>query len=193
MSTESETNSNESYYQQWYRENRDRIREKRRKRWKNDPEYRRKNRANKRKHRRKRREERENQREEFEESLVKLLTEEGYSKEEIDLALSYLPRNWNAIPKVHVIGDESLLLFPIAYLSARIVKSVDRLRKWHEREVLPPATYRDSSNWRWYSWDYLEACARAAKAVRDADKWNRRGSLKLFRKELKRSFDAGLD
>jgi len=179
--TEKELKSGDGgYFKQWYAKNRKKLLANRRERWKEDPEYRRQNLERKRSSRIKEREEEEKFREEALGSIIRLLESEGFSPITIMKAVSYLPNGARGIPKCFDFGEDAEMLYPMGYLCVRLVRTGQTIRLWHENEVLPEATYIDHQDWRWYSWDYMEACAMAAKNVRDQGPW----SLKKFKKEL---------
>ena len=169
-----------TYFKKWYEKNKKILSAKRKKKWREDPEYRRKNLERKQLSRAKEKARCEEMKEEALGRLIALLEEDGMSNAMISKAIGYLPQGSRGYPRVQDVDGSYLVVYPMGYLCVRLARTGQTVRLWHQKDILPPATLTDGQSWRWYSWDYLQACAAAAKKVRESGAW----SLKKFKEAL---------
>lgn len=129
MMAEESTSPRKRYYADWYQENKERISQKRKEAYRNDPEYRERVLAQSAEHREKRRVA----------PRVKI------------------PRH--QVPRRYPTGDGGeIVLFSIGFFSLFIARSVQSINEWEKAGILPRTPYiQGTRRFRFYSQAMMEA------------------------------------
>jgi hypothetical protein len=152
----------ETYWERYWRENKDKILAKRRARYANDPEYRE---AIKERSRKRWREE---------------LRKGGRTK-------GKKPGKRYLRPKVVSIRGEDVLVYGIGEFADLIGYTVATLKNWERLGVLPPATAVDGHGRRWYSKAFIEWFDGVIDAFRDKG-WE----LETFKEAVEVEYERAL-
>lgn len=174
------------YWKEWYEKNQKEFNRKRRKRYRDDPEYRQRCLDDKKQQRARKRREREAFKQQQVDSFVEYLRADGFTEEELEQATKSLPKGPAGLPRVHKVRGKPVLLYPIGFLAARMGRPRGQVRRWELGRVIPRPTLREQNGKRWFSLDYLEACAVAIKVANKYEDW----SLDVFRDELRKAFNG---
>lgn len=135
----------QSYFQSWYAAHKTELADKRKKRYREDPEYCRKvlDRSKQR----------------YQKLRQKKLAERAGSPEP--------PRTRGRNKPQEVVADgETITVFSVSEFADRVDRNVQTITKWEQERVIPPPTWIDEYGRRWYSEDHMDTIAAAALEFR---------------------------
>lgn len=127
--------SKKEYYKKWYQRNKERLNERRRKRYQNDPSYRAKQKA---------------------------MSKRWYQKERGEPVV-YVPKDCRVVKTKKRDGTEvDLRLYTVGKLAGTLGVTIQTIRNWENRGLIPITPIR-LSKWRLYSQPMINVVASAYK------------------------------
>jgi len=119
------------YYEKWYGENKEEIAEKRKNRYENDPDYKRK----------------------------VLKRSSDYRERQRSVSQVRIPRHQR--PRIFVIDDVKIPLYSIGAFASYINRSVQSINHWETNKLLPRTPYRvGERQFRYYTAEMMEVVRR---------------------------------
>lgn len=145
---------NKQYQREHYLKNRDKISEAKKERYRTDPNYRK--------------------------SAQKRALERYHATRE---GKQRGKRGYNH-PKVAHVDGQDVIVHSVKAFADQANRNVQTIRSWEEKRVIPPPTFTDARNRRWYS------DAHIARVVRAVSKFEATGALSLdvLKKLVEREF-----
>lgn len=137
------------YHKRYWQENKDRISQRRKERYKNDPEYRKRHLEQTQKSRKRKRE------------------EEAERRLERDLKLSEKRHKGEPLPKPRLmkIAGKAVACYSTSALSRYIGRSNETIRRWLTLGVLPGVSYVDDSGHYWFTKTYCETMRKCVEQM----------------------------
>lgn len=135
----------DAYFQSWYAAHKTELADKRKRRYRDDPKY--------------RREVLDRSKKRYQKIRQAKLKERAKNPEP--------PRTRGRNkPREEVIGGMTVELFSVSEFADRVDRNVQTITKWEQDKVIPPPTWVDDYGRRWYSEDHMDRIASAALEFR---------------------------
>jgi hypothetical protein len=88
-------------------------------------------------------------------------------------------------PKVANVGGADVIVHSVKAFADKVGRNVQTIRSWEEKKVIPPPTFTDARNRRWYSDSHIERTARAVQKFEATGALSLSVLLKLVEREFK--------
>lgn len=134
-----------TYYASWYAAHKTELADKRKKRYREDPGY--------------RKEVLDRSKRRYQNLRQKKLAERAKNPEP--------PRTRGRNrPRTMAVGGEEVALFSVSEFADRVDRNVQTITKWEQDRIIPPPTWVDEYGRRWYSEDHMDTVASTALEFR---------------------------